>query len=74
MGIFNEAIKNFLKPIADLLDDDTITEIMINGAKEIFIERSGIVTKTNKTFRDEEDLLSALRAIAQSVGRSISDE
>ena len=35
MGIFNDAIKNFLSPIADLLDDDSISEIMINGAKEI---------------------------------------
>lgn len=74
MGIFNEAIKNFLSPIADLLDDDSISEIMINGAKEIFIERDGLVTKTHKSFRDEEDLLSALRAIAQSVGRTISQQ
>jgi pilus assembly protein CpaF len=74
MGIFNDAIKNFLSPIADLLDDDSISEIMINGAKEIFIERKGIVSKTDKSFRDEEDLLSALRAIAQSVGRTISSD
>jgi pilus assembly protein CpaF len=74
MSIFNEAIRNFLQPINELLDDESITEIMINGANEIFIERKGMVVKTNKSFRDEEDLLSALRAIAQSVGRTIDDE
>lgn len=74
MSIFNDAIRNFLSPINELLDDDSISEVMINGAKEIFIERKGIVQKTAKQFRDEEDLLSAIRAIAQSVGRVIDQD
>lgn len=73
MSIFNEAIKNFLGPINDLLEDETISEVMINGPKDIFVEQNGKIKKTSKSFRDEEDLLSALRSIAQSVGRSIDE-
>lgn len=73
MSIFNDAIRNFLGPINELLEDESITEIMINGAKDIFIEQDGSIKKTSKSFRDEEDLLSALRAIAQSVGKSINE-
>jgi len=74
MSIFNDAIKNFLRPIEELLNDDSISEIMINGPREIFIERKGQVTRTKNVFRDEEDLLSAIRSIAQSVGRTIDQQ
>lgn len=73
-SIFNEAIKNFLAPIQEFLNDESISEIMINGSKEIFVEKQGKIFKTQRTFRDEEDLLSAVRAIAQSVGRSIGPD
>lgn len=44
---------------------------MINGAKEIFIERKGLVYKAPNVFPDEESLISAMRSVAQSVGRTI---
>jgi pilus assembly protein CpaF len=74
MSVFNEAIRNFLSPINQLLDDEKITEIMINGPKDIFIEKDGLLIKTPAKFRDEDDLRSAVRAIAQSVGRIIDNE
>lgn len=73
-AIFDDAIKNFLSPIRQLLEDESVSEIMINGAKEIFIERKGLVAKVPATFSSEEDLQSAMRSIAQSVGRLIDDE
>jgi pilus assembly protein CpaF len=74
MSVFNEAIRNFLSPINSFLDDDKVTEIMVNGPKEIFIEKDGILIKTPAKFRDEDDLSSAVRAIAQSVGRMIDQD
>ncbi len=73
-SVFEEAIGNFLAPIKDLLDDEKVSEIMINGPFEIFVEQKGLVYKTPNKFRDEENLLSAIRAIAQSVGKKIDND
>lgn len=70
MSVFKDAINNFLKPIEDLLNDDSISEIMVNGPHCIYIERSGKLEKTKNKFRTEDDLLTALRAIAQTVGKT----
>jgi pilus assembly protein CpaF len=74
MSVFEDAITNFLGPIGDLLKDDKVSEIMINGPQEIFVESKGLVYKVENQFRDEESLISAFRAVAQSVGRVIDDE
>lgn len=72
--VFKDAIRNFLGPIAELLDDSSVTEIMINGPLEIYVEKKGLIYKTEKRFQDDEALLSAMRSIAQSVGRVIDSE
>ena len=71
MSVFEDAIDSFLGPIKDLLDDDGVSEIMINGHHEIFVERKGLVYKVANQFPNEDALLSAMRAIAQSVGRTV---
>ena len=71
MSVFEDAIDSFLGPIKDLLDDDGVSEIMINGHHEIFVEKKGLVFKVDNQFPNEDALLSAMRAIAQSVGRTI---
>ncbi|MCB9062906.1 MAG: CpaF family protein [Halobacteriovoraceae bacterium] len=73
-SIAQDAIHNFLKPIRDLLEDDKISEVMINGAHEIFIEKGGLVFKAKNTFPGEEELFSAMRSIAQSVGRVLDND
>lgn len=73
-GVFATAVKNFLGPIVPLLNDPTVTEILINGPHEVFVERSGRMEKTDIQFRDEDALLAAVNNIAQSVGRRISTE
>ncbi|MES2769060.1 MAG: CpaF family protein [Bdellovibrionota bacterium] len=70
--VFKNAIRNFLGPVIEFLEDPTVTEILINGPKEIFIERGGKLIKTDAEFVNEDDLLSAVNSIAQSVGRRIS--
>jgi pilus assembly protein CpaF len=68
-----EAVKNFLGPIGYLLDDPTVTEILVNGPNEIFVERKGKLQRIPEAkFRDEDDLLAAITSIAQRVGRRIS--
>ncbi|MBL7664678.1 MAG: CpaF family protein [Bacteriovoracaceae bacterium] len=70
-SVFKDAIANYLAPIKDLLADPGVSEIMINGPHEIFVERKGLVIKVQHKFSDEEALQAAMRAIAQSVGRII---
>jgi pilus assembly protein CpaF len=74
MSVFNDAIKTFLAPIGNLLDDPAVTEVMINGPHEIFVERKGLVYLSENKFRDEGSLIAAMRSIAQSVGRVIDDD
>lgn len=70
-GVFDDAIKSFLSPIGDLLEDESVSEIMINGPQEIFVEKKGLVFKVPNTFPSDEALVSAMRSVAQSVGRVI---
>jgi pilus assembly protein CpaF len=73
-GIFAAAVKNFLGPIVPLLEDPTVTEILINGPFEVFVERKGKMEKTDIKFQDEDSLRAAVNNIAQSVGRRVSTE
>lgn len=72
--VFRDAIDAFLGPIKHLLEDESVTEIMINGPKEIWIETKGKVFKTDAAFSDEDALRAAVNNIAQSVGRSINEK
>lgn len=74
LQVFQDAIKNNLAPIIHLWEDKTITEILINGHEEVFIERKGKLERTDAKFRSEDDLVAAINSIAQSVGRRISWE
>ena len=72
--VFKNAIRNFLGPVIEFLEDPTVTEVLINGPNEIFVERGGKLTKTDAQFPDEDALLAAVNSIAQSVGRRISSK
>jgi pilus assembly protein CpaF len=74
MSIFETSVQVFLKPVAAFLKDDSVTEIMINGPKTIFIERAGQVQRVDAAFDDEQALMAAVRNISQYVGRPISEE
>ena len=70
-SVFQDAIGTLLAPIKDLLENPDVSEVMINGPHEIFIEEKGLIYKSPNKFRDEESLMASMRAIAQSVGRVI---
>ncbi|MBD66988.1 MAG: pilus assembly protein [Halobacteriovoraceae bacterium] len=66
-----DLVRDQLSPIAELLDDPSVSEIMINGPHEVFIERGGLLVLTDHKFRDEPTLQSAVKAIANSINRTI---
>jgi len=70
-SVFQQAIQNFLGPIVPYLKDPKVSEILINGPKDIFIEMNGKLKKTETQFHDEDALRAAVNNIAQSVGRRI---
>ncbi|MEY8353954.1 CpaF family protein [Lachnospiraceae bacterium 54-53] len=58
-----------LGPLEPLLRDDTISEIMVNSAKQIYIERGGRLLQTTNSFRDDAHVLKVINRIVSSVGR-----
>ncbi len=74
LTVFENSIKGFLEPVWHLLQDESVTEVMINRHDEIWIEVKGKVQKTTAKFKNEDALRSAVNNIAQSVGRRINDE
>ena len=73
MSMFSDSLRAFLKPVVAFLDDPEVSEVLINGPKEIWVERRGRLYPTEATFT-EEGLLAAARNMAQFVGRQLSDE
>ncbi len=62
-----------LGPLEPLLKDETINDILVNGPKRIFIERSGKLELTDVTFRDERHLLRIIDKIVSAVGRRVDE-
>ena len=60
-------------PLERLLDDDSITEIMVNGPNEIWIERQGRLYETTVRFTDESHLRRIINRIVAQVGRRIDE-
>ena len=73
MTMYTESLRAFLKPVLPYLDDESVSEIMINGPTDIWIERKGKLTRTDATFT-EEGLIGAARNMAQFVGRTLTEE
>ncbi len=71
--LFHEIVDELLGfgPIQPLLDDDEITEIMVNGASNVFIERKGKLTKTNVKFDNDEQIYRLIDKIILPLGRRI---
>lgn len=72
--VFEQTVYEFLEPIRSYLEDPSVSEIMINGPDQVYIERSGRVYPTNARFASRETLIAALRNLAQFVGRHADEE
>src|SRR5438067_1806761 len=67
LGRYYEA----LGPIRDLVLDDSLTEVMVNGHENIYVERNGKILLTDRKFDDENHLLRVIDFIVSAVGRRI---
>jgi pilus assembly protein CpaF len=60
-----------LGPLMPLLEDETINDILINGPENIYVERKGLLVKTDITFPNDSEVLAIAEKIVKAVGRKI---
>ncbi|MCO5396864.1 ATPase, T2SS/T4P/T4SS family [Ralstonia soli] len=70
-SVFDEVIG--LGPLEELLEDEAVTEIMVNRHDEIFIERSGRLAQSSVIFTDDRAVLGAIERIVAPLGRRIDE-
>jgi pilus assembly protein CpaF len=75
MRLFDQIAAEILGfgPMQPLLEDDTITEIMVNGFKNIYIERSGKIFRVPITFEDDEHVMRIIERIVAPLGRRVDE-
>jgi pilus assembly protein CpaF len=62
-----------LGPIEPLMRDPTISDILVNGAREVYVERRGKLERTDVQFRDDAHLLQVIERIVSKVGRRVDE-
>ena len=62
-----------LGPLEPLLKDGTITDILVNGANTVFVERYGVIEPSAVRFKDERHLIRIIQKIVSAVGRRIDE-
>ena len=70
-AVYDEALG--LGPLEDLLEDPDITEIMVNGPDQIYIERAGALHLTNTSFSSEDAVTAVIERIVAPIGRRIDE-
>lgn len=72
--IYQKTLSYFLSPIKDYLEDAGVSEIMINGPTEIYIERRGKIELAKVQFPSDHFLEAAVKNILQYVGKRLADD
>jgi pilus assembly protein CpaF len=72
--VFEKTLLSFFAPIRPYLDDPTVSEIMINGPSQIYVERKGVLALVDARFESKEALTAAIRNLSQYVGKPVSAE
>nr|WP_176590866.1 CpaF family protein [Sphingobium sp. EM0848] len=62
-----------LGPLEPLLQDESVTDILVNGCNSVFVERRGLLEKTAVRFQDERHLLRIIQKIVSAVGRRVDE-
>src|ERR1700739_602745 len=62
-----------LGPLEPLLQDPTITDILVNGAKEVYVERGGLLEETRIMFKDDAHLMHIIDKIVSAIGRRVDE-
>lgn len=72
--VFEETLLQFFAPIRPFLEDPNVTDIMINGPSQVYVERRGRLQLTEARFDSQEGLSAALRNAAQFTGKALDWE
>jgi pilus assembly protein CpaF len=62
-----------LGPLEPLLQDPTISDILVNGAKEVYVERGGLLEETKIMFKDDAHLMHIIDKIVSAIGRRVDE-
>ncbi|WP_200984305.1 CpaF family protein [Qipengyuania soli] len=62
-----------LGPLEPLLADESITDILVNGHRDVFVERFGLLERATTRFQDEKHLLRIIQKIVSAVGRRVDE-
>ena len=62
-----------LGPLEPLLRDPTVSDILVNGAHEVYVERAGVLEETKVEFKDDAHLMGIIEKIVSAVGRRVDD-
>ena len=62
-----------LGPLEPLLEDETVTDIMVNGAKQVYVERRGKLELTGVRFRDDDHVMNVATKIVTRIGRRVDE-
>ncbi|MBI3913820.1 MAG: CpaF family protein [Chloroflexi bacterium] len=75
LRLFDEILSEILGygPIQKLLNDDTITEIMVNGPRNVFIERRGKIEKVPVVFESDQHVMRIIDRIVSPLGRRVDE-
>jgi pilus assembly protein CpaF len=71
--VFSDTLSTLLGPVQPFMEDAAVSEIMINGPEQIFVERRGKLERVAGRFESQAALLAALRNIAQFAGTFIDE-
>ncbi len=75
LRLFEQIVAEILGfgPIEPLLADELVTEIMINGPKNIFVEKKGLITRANTSFENDDHVMRILDRIVAPLGRRVDE-
>lgn len=60
-------------PVQPLLDDSEVTEIMVNGPADVYVERRGKIYRTERTFRNDQHVMRIIEKIVAPLGRRVDE-
>jgi pilus assembly protein CpaF len=72
--IFEQTLASFFEPIRTLVDDPSVDGVLVNRHDEIYVEKKGLLERSEHEFTSEDALMAALRNLSQYVGRTLTSE
>jgi pilus assembly protein CpaF len=69
LDVLNEVFR--LGPLEPLLQDPAISDVLVNGAKEVYVERAGVLEESGVIFKDNAHLMRIIHKIVSAVGRRV---